>query len=160
MPRRSRSLAAAALVLAGAASAADFVTQRWRGAAQGPVVVFDLSGLKTGTKVYRAVFIPALDRRDDYSRRIEFCPVLPDGKVGEPLKLRPPLYQSFDATEIVRAWAAVPKSNLGLSVRSAPRLKPDSSVLEISYEGTAADPLPNVSELKAVSQYGQTFRLS
>jgi hypothetical protein len=164
---RSRCQITVVFLISCAAAHGDFITERWGNGAtcqlkgtlevKSSVLLFDLSALKSGKKVHRAVFMPSVDRRNDYTQRIEFCPVLPDGKLGEPLKLRPPLYTSFDATEAVRKWAADPGSNLGLDARSAPRFKPDESILEISNEAKAAEPIPNVTDLKAVSQYGQTF---
>lgn len=173
--RASRYHMAAALLIALAAGAArgDFLTETWGNARTcrhrdsvtyaDRVLKFDLSALPRGAKVHRAVFKPTVQRRD-YSGAVRFCRVLArpespggDPKLGKILALRPPLFRSFDATEAVRAWVADPEKNLGLYVQWAPGVRADNVVLEISYEGRAAEPVPPVTGLKALHQAGQTF---
>jgi len=156
-----------------APASADFVTEQWgnTGACRHrgtvgytrKVLTFDLSALQRGSKVYRAVLRPGI-RRSDYSGTIRLCPITAPAKdpaaepeMGRPLTLRPPLYDSFDATEMVRAWAADPKKNLGLYVKWSPRLRADGVVLEISHEGRAREAIPAVTGLEALHQAGQTF---
>lgn len=167
-------IAAALLVgLAAAAARGDFLTETWgnastcrhRGAVSyaDRVLKFDLSAIPWRARVYRAVFKPAIKRRG-YSGTIRFCPVLEKArasedapKLGRPLALRPPLYNNFDATEIVRKWVADPKQNLGLYASFAPGVRAHNVVLEISYKGRAEKPVAPVTRLKAIHQAGQTF---
>ena len=163
------------LVAAGAAPAwGDFLTETWGNAAscrhrgvvtyEDRVLKFDLSALPAGTPVFRAIFKPTVTRRG-YAGRILFAPVLGAAQAGagepkladEALKLCPPLYNSFDATEVVRGWVKDPAKNLGLYVLYAPGVRAHNVALEISYGGTAAKPIPAVTELTAIHQAGQTF---
>ena len=156
-----------------APAAGDFLTEQWGNADtcrhRGTVryadrlLTFDLSALPRGAKVYRAVLRAGIQRRD-HSGTILLRPVLaPAAKagaepaLGKPLELRGPLYDSFDATEAVRAWSADPKKNFGLYVQWAPGIREGNVVLEVSYEGRAAKPIPAVTDLKAIHQAGQTF---
>jgi len=159
--------------LPAAPAAGDFLTEQWGNAAScrhrgtvryaDRVLRFDLSALRRGATVHRAVLRAGIRRRS-YAGTILLCPILAapqDGqaepKLGNPLALRGPRYDSFDATEMVRAWAADPKKNLGLYVKWAPGVRAGNVVLEISYEGQAGKPIPAVTNLKALHQAGQTF---
>ncbi|MHC4718351.1 MAG: hypothetical protein ACYS5V_15370, partial [Planctomycetota bacterium] len=170
--RHATIIAVAGAILA-APAAGDFLTQRWGNADScrhrgtvtyaGRVLKFDLSALKRRAKVHRAVLRPEIRRRG-YSGTVTLCPITAaagDGdaepKLGKPLALRPPLYDSFDATEMVRAWVANPRKNLGLYVKWAPGVRAHNVVLEISYDGRARKPVPAVTGLKALHQAGQTF---
>ncbi len=166
-------LVAAMLLAVAAPAAGDYLTERWgndptcrhRGTVtyKDRVLTFDLSAVPKGAKVYRAVFKPTVRRRGHVGT-VEFCPLLerPDKdedepRLGAPLKLRPPLYRTFDATGLVRRWLADPSKNLGLYVKRAPGVRANNVVLEVSYEGRVAEPVPAVTALTALHQAGQTF---
>jgi len=170
-----KCLLVAVLLTAAAARPArgDFLTETWGNAPScrhrntvqyaDRVLTFDLSALEPGTKVHRAIFKPTVRRRG-YSGTIDFRAVLKrpetggdEPALGEPLALRAPLYDSFDATELVRRWVAQPGANLGLYVKWAPGVRAGNVVLEISYEGESDRPIPKVAGLKALHQAGQTF---
>ena len=161
------------VALSAAAARADYLTQTWGNAKScmhggtakldGKVLSFDLSAVPAGAKVHRAVLRPGL-KGGRYAEPILLRAVLaaPAGgggepKLGEPLVLRGPWFDRFDATPAVRRWLAGPNANLGLYVQSGPRIPVDQVVLEISFEGRGAKPLPAVTGLKAFHQAGQTF---
>ena len=128
------------VVLAGlpAGARGDYVTDSFGGkhcsrpgtmtvgrADEGSMVLkFDLSSLPKGAKVHRAI-LKVVCKRRGYSRAVLFYPRVA-GAEGKPVRaekalpLRPPFFQDFDATELLRKWAGEPKSNLGLIVASAP----------------------------------------
>lgn len=166
-------LVAAMLLAVAAPAAGDYLAERWgndptcrhRGTVtyKDRVLTFDLSAVPKGAKVYRAVFKPTVRHRGHVGT-VEFCPLLerPDKdedepRLGAPLKLRPPLYRTFDATDLVRRWVADPSKNLGLYVKRAPGVRANNVVLEVSYEGRVAEPVPAVTALTALHQAGQTF---
>ncbi|HET6427070.1 MAG TPA: hypothetical protein VFJ30_01580, partial [Phycisphaerae bacterium] len=86
--------------------------------------------------------------------RIEADKVVP---AGEPLKLEPPYFRSFDATAAVRAWLAAPAANRGLALLSAGGIDPRDLVLDVWYEGKPANLPPQVEGLHAAHANGQTF---
>ncbi len=141
---------------------------------------FDLGPLKRGTKVYHAslrahtrVVPPRTDKRaymnigkgvfyyDPLSLYAEMRPGRPiliyAGDDAQPLRLEPPQFRSFDATEAVRAWLAGERPNRGFLVKRFENWTPGNTVLEIRYEGTAAKPPRQVSDLRALHRKGQTF---
>ena len=170
-----RAPAVSVCILAALAVAApvrgDFITERW---GNGPtcrhrgtvsyadrVIKFDLSALPRGAEVHRAVFKPAVKRRG-YNGTVQFCPIVgpvrgDEPPIGKPLALRAPLFGDFDATEIVRKWAANPRRNLGLYAKWAPGVRAEGIVLEITYAGRAAVDIAAVTGLTALHQAGQTF---
>jgi hypothetical protein len=75
------------------------------------------------------------------------------------LRTRPPTYDSFDATECVRSWVAKPATNKGLRIEQNGGLQFGDAVLEVSFAGAVAEPIPPVSDLRALHQCGQTFLL-
>ena len=178
--RGFRAAAAAPLIVLAlgvilpAAARAEFVTDSWgiancsrpktmtveRVDGVGMVLRFDLSALPRQGRVYRAI-LKVTCQRGDYRQPVLFYP-LTAAKEGtpvraeQPLPLRPPFYQDFDATALARRWAADPKSNLGLVVASAPGWAREKTVLLISYEGKAG-PTPGVSGLEAAFHNGQVF---
>lgn len=125
------------------------------------VLTFDLSALPKGAGVHRAILEITCDRGRSYGRGVLFHARLvgKDGKAvraEEPLALRPPFFQDFDATELARKWVADPKSNLGLVVASAPGWQREKTRLLVSYEGEAPS-TPAVSGLEAAFDNGQVF---
>ncbi len=125
----------------------------------GRVLKFDLSALGKGTAVYRAILKLELQRRG-YSQPVLLYPVVRKGgklvRAEQPLELRPPFFQDFDATELVRRWAKGPAENLGLVMASAPGWRRAATALHVSYEG-AAKPTPPVTGIEAAFLNGQVF---
>lgn len=164
-------VAAVTLLMLAAAAAGDFVAEIWGNApschhkgtmkvVEGRTVEFDLSALRPRAKIQRAVLRASIQRRG-YSQRIQVCPLAP-GRSEPPddakaLPLRPPLYNSFDATEAVRRWADKSKGTFRVYFKFAPGWKRQSTTLEIAYEARAGEPTPRVAELRAVHHDGQTF---
>jgi hypothetical protein len=165
-----------AICVAAGAAHADFVTDGFGGkdcskpgtmtierskAAAGPVLTCDLSAIPKSAEVYRAVLKVVCNRGRNYRSPVLFRPLERRGD-GTPamadkaLPLRPPFYQDFDATGVVRKWVADPKSNLGLIVASAPGWKRERTKLLVSYEGKGK-PGPAVSGLEASFLNGQVF---
>jgi len=155
----------------GAAPAtADFVAEVWGNRplchhqgtlkVSGQIAEFDLAALPRKAEVHRAV-VRATFRREGYRTTIAICPV-PAGQQQAPpdapmLSLRPPRYDSLDATEAVRACLAHGSPALRLEMKTAPGWEPESTTLEVAYEGPAREPTPVVSKLRAVHHDGQTF---
>lgn len=163
----------ALLILAAtawAAARADFVAETWGNRplchhqgtfrVDGKVAQFDLSALPKDTTIHRAV-LRAMPRRSDYRTTIEIYPLAPDQDEAPPeakmLALRPPWFNTFDATEAVRACVADGSLVLRLHMKVAPGWRPEETTLEIAYDGAAKDPTPKVSGLRAVHHDGQTF---
>lgn len=148
---------------------AAFVTEVWgndplcqhRGtlSAQGRIARFDLAALPRGTPVHRAVLRLKLSRAE-YNTAIAIHPLSADEDQPSPqaqaLALRPPLYDSFDATQAVRAAVEAGRP-LRLHMTAVPNWRPEVTTLEIAREGPADDPPPAVSGLRAVCHDGQTF---
>lgn len=162
--RAAASLTLALLLGGGSGEAAHFLTTTFgsgarcehRGAlaVKGNSVRFDVSALPTSTVVARAVLrVTARGHKVGVAVR-----VVPLGVPNPaPLKLRPPGYVSFDATEVVRAWVANPGANRGLRVVQSAGVDFREAVLEVSYYGRAAKPVRPVTQLRAIHQSGQTF---
>jgi len=152
-----------------AAAHAGFVASVWgndplcqhRGtlAVEGRIARFDLSAIPAGTPVHRAVLRLKLNRTD-YRTTIAIHPLAPDeyqpAPQTRPLALRPPLYDSFDATDSVRRALAA-GAPLRLHMTEVPGWQPESTTLEIAREGPADDPTPAVAGLRALCRDGQTF---
>ncbi|MFP4055989.1 MAG: sugar-binding protein [Candidatus Brocadiia bacterium] len=127
------------------------------------VVRFDLSRL-AGARIYRAdlrVFRTAQITGVHKEARvdIEIYPQLAEGEPqarGEPLSLRPPWYDRFDATEAVRAWAAG-KPNGGFFVKACPLWRAEATCLDVAYEGEPDQVPPHATEVEAFHRSGQTF---
>jgi len=180
--RRAGVLVAAALALASVA-AGETVIQQWgvgetcghagtivvrgRGddGAKGPwTMTIDLSALPKGATIHRASLLierKAVDGRSD-DALVDVKVVA--GRGGEPLKLEAPWFASFDATAVVRKWAAGPGKGHKLVVQSCPGLVPEGSRLEIMYElmrvpgaGRVAGEPPALKLVKALHRAGQTF---
>ena len=168
--RLATSLALVAALCAARPAAGDFVTEVWgnrplchhRGTfrVDAHVAQFDLSALPKQTTIHRAV-LHAMPRRRDYRAAIELYPLAPDEDVAPPgakmLALRPPWYNSFDATEAVRACVTGGSFALRVHMKVAPGWAPQNTTLEIAYEGPAGEPTPVVTRLRAVHHDGQTF---
>ncbi len=142
---------------------------------------FELSGLKPGTRIYRASLRahtratpPRKDRRaymnvgqgvfyyDPLSLYAEMRPtqpiaIRPDGKDAAPLRLEGPQFRSFDATDAVRGWVSGRRPNLGFLVERFENWTPENTVLEIGYEGKVENPPPQASGLRVVHRKGQSF---
>jgi hypothetical protein len=151
-------------------AAADFVTEVWGNRplchhpgtlqAEGQIARFDLSAVPERAAVSRAV-LRAMPRRQTYDAAIEIYALSGDPKEAapgaQPLALRAPWYDSFDATEAVRACLTRDAGKLRLQMKVAPGWSPQTTTLEIAYESPAARPTPPVSGLRAVHHDGQTF---
>jgi len=195
MVRRLKVIVALAVMTNGAAQVGAGMVVEWWGKADvcrhkgvtledddaGRRLKFDLSALKSGTKVYHAslrahtrVTPPRKDRRaymsigqgvfyyEPLSLYAEIRPSQPiaiyaDGEDGPPLRLEGPQFKSFDATDAVRAWVTGKRPNRGFLVKRLENWTPDSTVLEIRYEGQVKDPPRQASDVKAVHRKGQTF---
>lgn len=57
----------------------------------------------------------------------------------------------------MRIWAASPAANRGLKIVQAGRAELQEAILELSYVGPAAQPLPVVTQLQGEHRNGQTF---
>jgi len=73
------------------------------------------------------------------------------------LKPLPPWYNSFDATELVRKWAAASGRAGVLRLKGVSKVKPESIRLLVTYEGEPANVPPQVKNLKVFHRAGQTF---
>ena len=115
---------------------------------------FDLSALPARTKVARAILrVPARGHRTGQTIRL-----LPVGLAGaKPLAVRPPEYGTFDATAAARAWVAKPADNKGIKIAASGGVDFSGTILEVSYTGKVAKPIPAVTDLSALHQAGQTF---
>ena len=125
------------------------------------ILRFDLSELKKGTKIFRASL--RVKATGSPSKPILIYPLkagstdkkpLPD---NEPLKLEPPRYNSFDMTKIVSEWVSGSRPNKGLLIKRFEGWRPNETELEITYEGKAKKPPPQVKGLKVFHRKGQTF---
>jgi hypothetical protein len=163
---RSRILVATAiLVSAGALGAkADYLTTTFGNHATcehagtlkfaDGVLTFDLSALPADVTVARAVLrVPTEGHAVGAAVRVK--PVGPED-AGE-LRLLGPLYRTFDATAAARAWVANRAADNGLQVVESGGVNFHEAVLEVSYPGKAARPIPAVTGLAALHQSGQTF---
>jgi hypothetical protein len=115
---------------------------------------FDLSALPPGTKVWRAVLRVSAEGRE-HGTPVRLVPA--DLAGANALRLRPPLYDCFDATACVRSWVARSTSNKGLKIAQSGGLRFGDAVLEVSFADSVVEPIPPVSELHAFHQCGQTF---
>jgi hypothetical protein len=136
--------------------------------ADGPYLVrADLSSLPTGTAVLSARLLAArapIEGVDDRAmvdvEVLSLTAPFDAGRsvsVGPPLKLLGPWHDSFDVSEVVRAWMKDRASNFGLYVKTFPGMLPQKTVLEISFAGKSQNLPPQVTGLKAVHRAGQTF---
>ena len=117
-------------------------------------VRFDLSSLPPDAKVWRAV-LRVSAAGHTHGAPVRLAPAgLTDTKA---LRLRPPLYDCFDATECVKSWVAKPETNAGLKIEQSGGLRFGDAVLEVSLAGAVPEPAPPVSGLQAFHQCGQTF---
>ncbi len=162
-------------LLAGSLAAgqmpADVVVQRWGVAGhvqhagtlafqdlrqRGTLMTFDLAALPKAARVYRARL--KFVRPERYDRAFHISPADAKGQAtGERLKLLPPTWRWFDATEVVRTWAAAGAKKGHLLLRSAPRFQRDGTFLEVAYEGRLADPPKQVRDVRAFCRAGQVF---
>jgi hypothetical protein len=161
----------AALLGTAAAPGGDgFVTEIWGDGPpchhpgtlrlEGSIAALDLSALPEATEVHRAV-LRARFRRGSYETAIAIH-ALADGEVEAPattpaLALRPPRYDSFDATDAVRRSLAGGSRLLRLRFKAAPGWEPRATTLEVTFRGPSGVPTPAVSGLRAVHHDGQTF---
>jgi hypothetical protein len=114
---------------------------------------FDLKCLPAGARVSRAV-LRVSDRGHQLGMAVELLPDLPGAK---PIELVPPLYNTFDATEAVRAWVARPEANQSFRVQSSGGVDFRDASLEVSYLGKVERAIAPVKNLRAIHQAGQTF---
>lgn len=172
------ALALTACLAVSPCARAELVRERWGAAdtpsshpgtlkvmrdGQAPRLVFDLSALQPGARIHRASLY--CFTQDDLQPRepaqvFAAETVRDDGTAvprGRPLRLEPPWYRSFDATEAVRRWVKEPATNLGFVVSRFDGLLAPKSYLEILYDGEPTDAPPQVSNLRALHHDGQTF---
>ena len=160
----------AATALAAAVAKGDFVTEVWGNRplchhqgtfrVDGKVAQFDLSALPKEATVHRAV-LRAMPRRGDYRPTIQVYPLAADQDEAPPgakmLALRPPWFNTFDATEAVRTCVADRSGALRVHMKVVPGWRPEDTTLELAYEGPAREPTPAVARLRAAHHDGQTF---
>ncbi|MGA2033844.1 MAG: hypothetical protein ABSG68_16455, partial [Thermoguttaceae bacterium] len=117
-------------------------------------VQFNLSALPPATKVLRATLQMPITRLGGCVA----TKVVPAGVEGtRPLKTRPPLHRSLDATDAVADWVARPDTNQGFAILQAGHADLKEAVLEVSFLGAVANAGPVVSRLQAEHRNGQTF---
>jgi len=132
------------------------------------VIRVDLSALSAGARVYRARLLVSRQGLDGAPEGIlaknEILPLTSANRDGgrpvpaeQPLPVSPPWYNHFDASDVVRSWLADTNANHGLYVRSLPGWRPESTRLEIAYDGRSENTPPQVSGLKVFHRSGQTF---
>ncbi len=114
-----------------------------------PRLLFDLSAIPRGAKVYHASL--RFGARQGQPR--EPARIFPAETDAAPLALEKPYYRSFDATARVQRWVKDPSSNKGLTVDG---LDPRGAVLDVRYEGKPKDLPPQVEGLRVVRRKGQT----
>jgi len=130
------------------------------------VVVFDLADLK-GKRIHRADLLifrssPVTGQDPDALVAIEIYALADPFKGGkpkargEPLGLRAPWFDRFDATAAVRRWAKRGEDG-SFFVKTCPRWNPEGTCLDVSYEGTPKDVPPQASKVKLLHRAGQTF---
>lgn len=133
----------------------------------GSVLQFDLSAL-AGKKIRRALLRaerePIDGAADDARSDVEIYPLtapLAEGSKpktgGKPLTLAAPWYRWFDVTDLVAAWAGGTKPNIGFYVKQFPGWRPETTFLDVMYDGEPDDTHQQVSSLNAVHHAGQTF---
>ncbi|HET6427402.1 MAG TPA: hypothetical protein VFJ30_03255 [Phycisphaerae bacterium] len=164
-----RTATIAAILLAARAAAGGVVSERWAGkgvpathagtmkvvqAAGGAKLLFDLSAIPAAAKVHHASLYCSVQ-----GGRQPVEPVLihPAAAPGAALKLEPPWYASFDATEAVRQWVNQPGSNDGLTVARFDNFQLARTYLEVVYEGQGADLPVQAAAVHATHHHGQTF---
>ena len=149
-----------ALLILTAAANADVVVERWGTykyaqhktvkyeAAKGGVtkMTVDLSALPKGAAVYRSRLVFLGGEGYEVSYRA--------GDKDVPLKLAPPYYLWFDATDAVRAQFKAGKGAVLLITRPQ-RIRTQNVFLEIAYDGTLKDPPQQVTDLKIKYHPGQ-----
>jgi len=168
--RASRIIVGALLATCSLARG-EVVTRRWgplaKGATmeilagkEGKIVKFNLSGLPTGARIYRADLVllrsgPILGNEEDAMVKVEVYPVSGGARVppvgGKPLALRGPWFDHLDATEAVRARTAQ------FLVKAYPRWVPGATYLDVAYDGQAENLPPAVKGLKVLHRGGLTF---
>ena len=128
-----------------------------------PRLLFDLSALPQETRIHHAslhCFTQGHAQPGEPARLLVIGKLPAGGEpvtVGEPLKLEPPWFRSFDITEAVRRWVAQPETNLGLAVSSFDKLLPQQCSLDILFEGTDPAPPAQATGVKVLHHDGQTF---
>jgi len=132
------------------------------------IVEVDLSALAANRpRVYQARLLaarePVTGADEEAMVKVEIFPLdgappaggAPPGKA--PLKLIPPWYDCFDATEAVRVSVAGQRK-CRFYVKAFPKWVKDSTRLEVTYEGKLPSKLPPaVKDLKVLHRAGQTF---
>ena len=116
-----------------------------------PHLVFDLSAIPKGAKVYHASLVCSARRQPVEPIRIKAG--------GEVLKLEAPWYRSFDATAAVQAWVNDPAKNDGFAIEQFDRFDARTVRLDVRYEGKADKVPPQITGLRAVHRHGQTVLL-
>lgn len=164
-----RQFPAATWLLAASIAQAAAVGERWGGkdtpcthpgtlqviqGKEGPRLVFDLAALPLGAAVHRA----SLFCFTRGNRQPQSPPIVADGNVerGAPLKLEPPWFRSFDATEAVRSGRGR-NPTAAFAIYSFEGLEPEKSYLEIAFEGTARDAPEQATGIRVTHHDGQTF---
>ena len=123
-------------------------------------MIFNLSALPEGAKVYRARLLFFGTKWTD--RAFDIVPAKQvDGKpqaTGKPLAVVGPWYQWLDATEAVRGWVKAGAKTGLLWMRRGRAFDHGRTALEIAYEGKPAGKLPRqVTSVKAIYRSGQVF---
>lgn len=133
----------------------------------GAVLQFDLSAF-AGKKIHRALLRAErapMDGSDAEARsNVEIYPLavpLSEGSkprtAPEPLALAAPWYRWFDVTDLVAEWTADERPSAGLYVKQFPGWRPETTFLDVMFDGPPADVPSPVSDLSATHHAGQTF---
>lgn len=131
------------------------------------VLLFDLSIVPKGAKVYRARLRcerePMDGLHEDVLRAIEIYPLAGPYKkgsrpqtAGKPLELLGPWYDAFEMTELVRGWLSG-RPGAGVWVKRFPGWRKDRTFLDVMFEGKPGQVPPAASTVKAFHRSGQTF---
>ncbi len=170
-------LAALALAAAvGAPAQAKPTVERWcaagiKGAhagtlkvqqAQGYVrLTFDLSAIPKGSGIHGAWLYHKANIGQPTDPIMIYRVTSAEGQTlkhdGKRLKLDPPWYNRWVATEAVRGWVKKPGSNLGFAVAPFSRFSQQKMALRVFYDGPAKNVPPQVQGVRVAHRDGQTF---
>lgn len=126
--------------------------------AAGGKIVVDLSSLPKPAKVFQATLRMRRTRAPGWQREGDRALIEPADKPGELLALRPPRYNSFDATGAVARALKANAGKVEFLVKSLSGWKRESTRLDVSFTGGKAESeLPKVTGLTARHRSGQTL---
>ncbi len=126
---------------------------------EGRWIDVDISILKKDTAVHSARLVLPRDPVDGTmdEARVDVEVFDGDEAAGRPLRLLPPGYDCFDATEAVRRWLRDPSAGRRFLVKACPRWRSGETHLDVCYRGRSADPPRQAAGLKVLHRAGQSF---